>query len=101
MLTSVFVVTTAYYKHGEADTEIFTDIGYFEEYLLGEIRKSDCDFVLESSNYDVNDSDERIYALAETAVRLGKAYVQDQNGWGILKITEICIDGSIGEIVEL
>jgi chemotaxis regulatin CheY-phosphate phosphatase CheZ len=97
MITSIFVVTTAYYKHGEADSKIFTDIGCLEEYLTEEIRGYGYDSELESSNYDVNDKDERIYALAETAVRLGRAYVDDQIGWGILKITEICIDGVVKE----
>jgi hypothetical protein len=93
-MTIVFVVT--YYKHGEEVEEIFTDVGHFEECLIKEIRKSDCDFVLKSNNYDVDDDDERIYALAETAVRLGRAYVKDQNGSGILKII---VQDSCGSIM--
>jgi len=89
-----FAVT--YSKYGEEIKEIFTDVGHFEEYLIKEIRKSDCDFVLKSSNYDVDDDDERIYALTETAVRLGRVCVKDKNGSGIL---QIIVQHSCGNIM--
>jgi hypothetical protein len=96
---SIFVVLTAYYKHGEADTKIFMNRVSLENYLIEQIKKYNSGWTLEEDSLLDPSVDGRFYALIRIAVHIGKTYVSDQNGWGVIKITEICETDGAYEII--
>lgn len=97
---NIFVVLTAYYKHGEADTEIFMGRESLEDYLSEQMKKYNPDWTLEVDSLLDPTDDGRFYALIRSAVGIGKTYVDNQNGWGVIKITEICETNGAYETTE-
>ena len=88
----VFVVLSAYYKHGEVVMEVFSDHSKLRTYLMDCIDQYKPGFDFENhedSEYDMGDEIEGVYALIKLAVELGQMHVELQRGWGILKIMEI------------
>ena len=85
----MFIVLTAYYKHGEADVEIY-DRGEIVEFLREKLQRYGID---PDDEDDEDDEDEKLESLIIKTVKYGQKNVREQNGWGVLKIIEIVDDG--------
>lgn len=83
---TIYVVLSAYYKHGEADIEIIRGDDNLDIYLRDELPKYH--YIDEEELDEIED----ILALIDFAIEKGNKQIDEQWGWGILNIVKIVAD---------